>query len=82
MEDGSSSHVLHRCDNPKCVNPQHLFLGTLQDNKADSVAKGRHKFNVYPGSLNRNAKLNESLVRAIRQEYASGVSPVWLWPKS
>jgi hypothetical protein len=33
--------VLHRCDNPPCCNPRHLFLGSPLDNKADSIAKGR-----------------------------------------
>jgi HNH endonuclease len=43
--------VLHSCDNPRCVNPDHLFLGTQQDNIADATAKGRMR----SPSGNRNA---------------------------
>lgn len=59
--------VLHRCDNPRCVNPEHLFLGTTQDNTADMVAKGRHRPPPYPiGEQQWSAKLTAEKVRLIR----------------
>ena len=56
--------VLHKCDVPSCVNPNHLFLGTNADNKADCVAKGRQAF--LRGEMNPRAKLSEQNVRDIR----------------
>ena len=54
--------VLHSCDNPPCVNPAHLFLGTKTDNMRDKVAKGRQA----KGVDNGQAKLSEDDVQAIR----------------
>lgn len=73
VPDGAS--VLHRCDNPGCVNPSHLFLGTHADNMADKVAKGRQArcgpVNPARGSGNPAAKLTERDVAAIRARYAA-----------
>lgn len=54
--------VLHRCDNPPCVRFEHLFLGTIADNNADMVAKGRHA----RGERNAGSKLTLLQVQEIR----------------
>lgn len=64
--------VCHTCDTPSCVNPEHLFLGTVTDNNADRDRKGR--FNVLNGSRNGMAKLNEEKVREIKALIKLGVS--------
>lgn len=61
--------VLHNCpggDNPRCVNPAHLFLGTQSDNDRDMWAKGRARPGRTPGEAHHRARLTEADVRAIR----------------
>ena len=59
-------HVLHKCDNPSCVNPDHLFLGTHQDNMTDMCNKGRHVTHPLKGESAINAKLTDAQVRSIK----------------
>lgn len=59
--------VLHHCDNPSCVNPDHLFLGTNSDNVADMVKKDRQCTHI--GTLNTCAKLTDIQVRVIRSRH-------------
>ncbi len=67
-----SLFVCHSCDNPSCVNPDHLFLGTVTDNNADRDRKGR--FNPLNGSKNGMAKPDEEKVREIKALIELGVS--------
>ena len=62
------SFALHRCDNPQCFNPRHLFLGTHMDNMIDQGQKGR----TLRGSQSGLSKLSEDQVREIRSLYVKG----------
>lgn len=71
-------YVLHKCDNPSCVRPNHLFLGTYKDNFEDMRRKGRwynhfaHAVYAHKGEENGCAKLTEQAVKEIRKLRATG----------
>lgn len=69
--DGSGC-VLHRCDVRCCWNPDHLFLGTIADNVADMVAKGRARNGDVRGERNPSARITWEIVRSIRRDFISG----------
>ncbi len=64
--------VLHRCDNPSCVNPKHLFLGTPLDNMNDMKSKGRARHRSPHWTKNPAVRLTPEKVADIRTRYARG----------
>lgn len=65
---GGKQCALHRCDNPNCVNPRHLYWGSRADNAADAFARNR----IPLGEERSTAKLTEAEVVQIRLRYAKG----------
>jgi hypothetical protein len=62
--------ICHKCDNPACCKPSHLFMGTHKDNERDKIKKGRR--NNLNGSKHPFSKINEKMVNEIRSRYKSG----------
>lgn len=65
-------HILYHCDNPKCCNPEHLYVGTNEDNVKDRQARGRSKGAA--GEKNTKAKLTENDVLIIRKSTGTHAS--------
>lgn len=61
--------VCHKCDNPPCINPDHLFLGTVKDNFDDMRRKGRERHRSKPGEDHGMHKLTYKQVDEIRAKY-------------
>ena len=66
----------HHCDNPSCLNPRHLYLGTMKSNMCDKYQRGRG--NHPKGEQNSNSKLTEKKVRKIKRLYSGGVIQIEL----
>ena len=66
--------ILHRCDNPICMNPAHLFMGTQSDNARDMWEKRRAKPGTSLGEKHGMSKLTEDIVREIRASKESGIA--------
>ena len=62
-------NVLHKCDHPSCVNPDHLFLGTQADNVSDMCKKGRNQYIAHRGEENGNARLTKNDIINIRASH-------------
>jgi hypothetical protein len=68
--DRANTHVLHKCDNRKCCNPDHLFLGSYRDNMLDAYKKNRKS--QLQGEAHTNAKLSNKQAQEIRKRYEAG----------
>ena len=64
--------VRHKCDNPRCINPEHLELGTAKDNMRDKIKRGRNKAGIPLGESSGRCRLSDKDVELIRTSYVRG----------
>jgi hypothetical protein len=60
------AHILHRCDNKACVNPEHLYCGTDKDNARDRVARGQHRCNLQSAWANNGSHERRKQMSLVR----------------
>jgi hypothetical protein len=67
--------VCHRCDNPSCINPQHLFIGTQKDNVQDCIIKKRfnRQINIKKGEQNPACRISDAMVSEVFNKLKSGI---------
>lgn len=66
-------NVLHSCDNPRCIKPEHLFLGTQKDNVTDMMKKRRGGYKSFKGEEHSNSKLKDTDIIKIKEMWSSGL---------
>lgn len=74
IKPGSGQYALHHCDQPLCIEPTHLYIGTQQDNVNDMMSRGRHGYGDNYGSAHPSSKLTGDQVREIKRRIAQGES--------
>ena len=70
--------VCHTCDNTKCVNPDHLFLGTVKDNMRDRVSKGRYarKYNLLSQEIANSIRKEKGTMQQIAEKFGTSKAQV------
>ena len=76
VDRDTSGFLLHKCDNPICCNPAHLFVGSQLDNIRDRDSKNRHA--DFRGDKNPNSKFTKEQISQMKQEYANGKTAKFL----